>query len=213
MNITCISDTHNNHEKLILKSGEVLIHSGDYTGYKNSLEDFLIWMSKQKFEFKILIAGNHDKEIYKMGYNYVYELAKKYNIIYLENTSVNIKGILFYGAPWSVTFGGWDFMKKDEALYYEWNKIPENIDVLITHGPAYNVGDKVLVAYNGSNVGSISLMNKIKTLKNLKAHIFGHIHWSYGVYENEYIAVNASNVYEYFEKKPNELKKPITITI
>jgi len=32
MNITCISDTHNLHERLVLpKNGDVIIHAGDFT--------------------------------------------------------------------------------------------------------------------------------------------------------------------------------------
>ena len=32
MRIICISDTHNQHEKLAIPEGDVLIHAGDWTG-------------------------------------------------------------------------------------------------------------------------------------------------------------------------------------
>lgn len=61
--------------------------------------------------------------------------------------------------------------------------------------------------------GSTSLLERIKDLKKLKYHIFGHIHESGGVEcigtetETRYTAVNAS-MFDYIE-----IKKPILIEI
>ncbi|KXJ92853.1 Metallo-dependent phosphatase-like protein [Microdochium bolleyi] len=56
----CISDTHNSTVKL--PRGDVLIHAGDLTntGSINELSKQISWLSKQDFERKIVIAGNHD---------------------------------------------------------------------------------------------------------------------------------------------------------
>ncbi len=62
MNLHFISDTHSHHQHLTLGSGDVLIHCGDFTR-QGSLEDtekFAHFMSKQAFDYKIVIAGNHD---------------------------------------------------------------------------------------------------------------------------------------------------------
>jgi Icc-related predicted phosphoesterase len=180
------------------------------------LDDFLEWFSEQDYKHKIMIAGNHDWQIAELGYEKMYEKAKEKGIIYLENTSVKIDDILFYGAPWSNEYGGWEFMKEDSELYYEWQKIPLETNVLITHGPALGTGDRVAMTYSagGNNVGSQSLANRISELPELKYHFYGHIHWDSGIYKKkDYISVNAALSYEYFEGIRNSLKKPITIKI
>ena len=216
MDITVISDTHRLHRTLELGSGDVLIHCGDFQGSKPLLDDFLDWFSEQNYKHKIMIAGNHDWQIAELGYERMYKKAKEQGIIYLENTSVKIDDILFYGAPWSNEYGGWDFMKEDNELFYEWQKIPLETNVLITHGPALGVGDRVPMSYSGSgnSVGSQSLANRIRELPKLKYHFYGHIHWDTGIYEKKkYISINAALSYEYFEGRRNSLKKPINIKI
>lgn len=68
MEIVCISDTHNRHRELtlrpgILGTGDVLIHSGDFTnlGTLAELRDFVDWFAAVPgFRHKVLVAGNHD---------------------------------------------------------------------------------------------------------------------------------------------------------
>jgi len=50
--LVLISDTHNNHDKLYLPEGDILIHSGDATGmgYESQVTNFIEWMEKQDFE-------------------------------------------------------------------------------------------------------------------------------------------------------------------
>lgn len=65
-----------------------------------------------------------------------------------------------------------------------WDKIPQDIHILITHGPPLGVLDKVAGVYpenNGFHVGCEDLLNKTKELNHLKLHVFGHIHESYGI--------------------------------
>lgn len=66
MEIVCISDTHNRHRELtpeMLGTGDVLVHSGDFTnmGSLKEVRDFVDWFAGVPgFRHKILIAGNHD---------------------------------------------------------------------------------------------------------------------------------------------------------
>lgn len=62
MRIVTISDTHGQHENIQLPQGDILIHAGDCSkrGKKSEIDHFLDWFEKQAFEYKILIAGNHD---------------------------------------------------------------------------------------------------------------------------------------------------------
>ena len=55
-------------------------------------------------------------------------------------------------------------------------KIPTDIDILITHSPAYGILD----LDDGINDGSEEILSKLAEL-NLKAHLFGHIHRQHGI--------------------------------
>jgi Icc-related predicted phosphoesterase len=58
------------------------------------------------------------------------------------------------------------------------SQIPDDTEVLITHGPAWGILD--YVPYNREHLGCFSLAQRIGHLENLKAHICGPIHESYG---------------------------------
>ena len=62
MKFVFISDTHCRHHFVKLPKGDVLIHAGDisHKGSREEVIDFLQWFSKQEFQYKIFIAGNHD---------------------------------------------------------------------------------------------------------------------------------------------------------
>lgn len=82
-----------------------------------------------------------------------------------------------------------------------WSAIPENIDVLITHGPPYGILDKTFQNVNAGCKGLLKFVQRIKP----KVHIFGHIHEGYGkhVGDDGIVYYNASNVnigYKYVNK-------------
>ena len=141
----------------------------------------------------------------------VIEKLKEYpDIIYLQDQSVMIEDVKFYGSPYQPEFYNWAFnLPRGEKLKQKWGLIPKDTDVLITHGPPYGIGD--FVPYRGGEfVGCKDLEETIITLPNLKAHIFGHIHCGYGHINKNFIQyVNASICDESY----NPIQKPILITI
>lgn len=174
MLITVISDTHGLHHNINLVAGEMLIHAGDITEYgtEEEVDDFINWHSKQTFKYKIFIAGNHDLYFE----NNAKKVKKKLlltNIIYLENSGVEIEGVKIWGSPVSPYFLGMAFNKlRGNEIKKVWNKIPDNTDILITHSPPIGIMD------NG--IGCIDLLNKVQELKP-KIHLFGHAHEQFGV--------------------------------
>ncbi len=88
--------------------------------------------------------------------------------------------------------------------------IPEDTDILITHGPPYGTMDVVRNFHTGKaeNVGSTILAGTTNTLKSLKLHVFGHIHEGFGKSKDGKM-VNASYVNE--EYLP--VNKPIRIEL
>ena len=84
-------------------------------------------------------------------------------------------------------------MKDDDELAAIWATIPNDVNFVITHGPAYHLGDKVLNADGRDpHVGSMSLATKLFNLPNLQVHVCGHIHEAHGIYPGRYLTVNAS---------------------
>ena len=62
-------------------------------------------------------------------------------------------------------------------LEKKWKLIPDDTDILVTHGPPYKILDKT---DSGEEPGCKLLANRVAVVKP-KVHIFGHIHESYGV--------------------------------
>ena len=180
MNLTFISDTHAKHEAVKLQAGDVLIHCGDFSK-KGSLEDiksFSEFIKKQDFCHKIVIAGNHDFCFEDERKTEAEEIFSKNGIIYLNDSGVTIDGVKFWGSPVQPEFFDWAFnRKRGDDIKKHWDLIPDDTDVLITHGPPFGILDE---CSNGQKVGCEDLLNKIQNLE-IKVHAFGHIHEGYGI--------------------------------
>jgi len=185
--IVHISDTHTYHRQVVLPEGDILIHSGDITkmGTLSEIEDFVEWMSEQKFSHKICISGNHDWCFTNALRKKSLKLFKNKDIVYLQDSSIIIDNIKFWGSPWTPEYFNWAWnLSRGKALAAKWAQIPDDVNVLITHGPPYGVLD--LVENNLSNIGRDlhqgcqDLFNRVMDLKQLKAHCFGHLHYGYG---------------------------------
>lgn len=217
MRVLCISDTHGYHNYLnIDETADVIVCTGDFSnsrGMRNEAEaeDFLNWFSSLKNKYKILVAGNHDTSFERkfLSGNLDEFLAKYPSIIYLQDSSITIEGIKFYGSPWCPSFYNWAFMKDDKDLAEIFEKIDDDVNILLTHSPAYGILDYATPTFCGSE----SLLKRIKKLKKLKFHIFGHIHECAGEIESigtqkkeKYKAINAST-FNYIEvKQPIEFE-------
>jgi predicted phosphodiesterase len=183
MNITCISDTHNQHNNIpskYLTGGDCIIHSGDVSGRgtRQEIELFLEWYSGLPYTHKVLIAGNHDF-FFEEAPEYEIEavLAKYPNIIYLNDSGIEIEGLKIWGSPVQPWFHSWAFNRKGTEICKHWDLIPLDTDILITHGPAKGYLDLTL---HGDVTGCPYLLEKISELTNLKLFVHGHIHEAYG---------------------------------
>ena len=182
MKIWHLSDTHSFHNLLKVPYDiDMIIHSGDCSNprdpYNNEPEvrDFIDWFKMIPVKYKIYVAGNHDTSIEK-------KLVTKKDfenagIIYLENESVTIEGINFFGSPHTPQFGQWAFMKDRVKLERFWRMaIPEDTDVVITHGPPRGVLDKSYDRnHNMESCGDKSLLNRVLEIEPAYV-LFGHIH-------------------------------------
>lgn len=215
MIITFISDTHSLHNNINLPGGDLIIHAGDFSsrGYKHELKNFLKWFSKLNYDEKIFISGNHDwnfQDNPEISKNLVNEYKEK-GIIYLQDDHTYIGDypdlIKIYGTPWQPFFLNWAFNlpRNGQELKNKWDNIPQDTDILITHGPPFGHLDKVI--NKNDNLGCELLNNRVNTIKP-KIHIFGHIHTGYGYkLSNGTHFINASVLNEQYYIKHN----PITI--
>lgn len=189
VHVVAVSDTHLQHN-FDIPEGDLLVVAGDITWVGSVLELSKVndWFGKLKSKFQdiVFISGNHDR-----GFERDPAASKAIftNATYIQDQQITVQGLKIYGSPWTPEFGsGWAFnlCRYDNSLEEKWSQIPENLDILMTHGPPHGVGD-MTVGYNGfpkENAGCYDLMERVKKVKP-KYHIFGHIHSGYGVYKNQ----------------------------
>lgn len=208
MKVIFISDTHGRHKQLPKMNGDMIIHAGDITsrGTKNEVLDFLNWFRELDFEHKIFIAGNHDYFLEELIDFELEQLIPK-NIVYLNDSGITINELKIWGSPIQPWFHDWAFNKKRGAEIKEhWDLIPNDTNILITHGPPYQILDKTI---RGENVGCEELLEKILIVKP-NIHVFGHIHEDYGIKESNHVKyINASSL----DVKYNLVNPPIEVNI
>ena len=181
-----ISDTHGNHDQMeVPKDIDLVIHTGDSTNYwdeyrnKYEYDKFLEWYFNLNIPLKLYIPGNHDSYIYKYE-----KICKKeferLGIKILINEYTELAGLKIYGSPMTPTFGNWHYMCDRAKINKYWVNIPENIDILATHGPPKKILD---LSHNRDAMleycGDQALFNNVLRIKP-KIHCFGHIHNSEG---------------------------------
>ena len=201
MQITTLSDTHGLHHQLQLPGGDLLIHAGDVCnrGSQEEAANFIDWFEKQQYTYKIFIAGNHDFFFENFTQQEIQDILPK-NIFYLNDTGIEIDGINIWGSPITPEFHNWAFnRKRGEEINKHWQLIPNNTDILITHGPAFGILDKT---FHNQNVGCEELLIAVKNIQP-KYHVFGHIHEAFGsLNEKESTYINTSSL-DFFYKLRN----------
>jgi predicted phosphodiesterase len=226
MRITILSDTHTRHGLIPMKDlpgGDILIHSGDImnSGYdKNNILDFCEWFSNIKgYNDKFFIAGNHDR-LFELEPEVVKGYLKDYPMIdYLEDEEAVLyfdgpngdfpeDNIRIYGLPHTPEFYSWAFNvpRNSHKMQEIMNNIPDNTDILVTHGPPYGILDTIS-SENDQALGCEVLRERVKQVKP-RLHIFGHIHGGRGIERIDgTLFINASVLNEQYEYT----NKPITL--
>jgi len=147
------------------------------------VQDFNAWIGDLPHPHKLVIAGNHD-----FLFQYLEEgeaQSMMTNFTYLQDRAVTIEGKVFYGSPWQPWFGGWAFNARPEEIRDHWSKIPEDTDVLITHGPPHRTLDTVGFGKRSRNVGCPLLRDAVLRVTP-EVHAFGHVHTSHARKDGKY---------------------------
>lgn len=192
------------HKALYVPPCDILVHCGDATnhGTLDSLQAFNAWcgdMKQRVCKDVIFVPGNHDKGLdpNRAENSEQFEKARiaMSNVILLTSDAVEVQGLRFYGASMTRTPSGRGAFSSssENASFLEFSKIPEGLDVLVTHSPPYGVLDAVRRDFKDEHLGSHALREIVLT-RRPKYHAFGHIHEGYGrMTESGIHFINASS--------------------
>ncbi len=178
MKIGVISDSHG--YKFECEPVDVFCHCGDTTARGTYAESIALaeYMKENiKTTHIILCPGNHDlcyeEDLPTMKHD-LKQIDERIEV--LVNEEIVIDGIRFYCSPFTPIFFDWAFMQDEAALEKTFSKIPQDVDVLITHGPPHGILDP---GHRQDHAGSTALLHAV-TSRNIKHHFFGHLHGSGG---------------------------------
>ena len=192
MRIVHMSDTHGNTvTPCEIPTGEFFVHSGDFTrfGKEQEVREFAAFVGRLSHKHKIVVAGNHDAAC-EGDYRWTAQAFRTQGVHYLQDSSVELEGVKFWGSPYTPVFRDWFFMvERGGPAKKKWSVIPEDTDVLVTHGPPYMKLDR------GRSVLPLGCEELAKAVERVKPrlHLFGHVHPTRGVVEDEYtVYVNSA---------------------
>lgn len=184
MQITVISDTHGEHERVDRKYnsllypadgvGKTIVHAGDITEYGSEEEvmDFLRWFGRLPFQYKIFIGGNHDLFLEQSSLSAIGKMLPE-GVHYLQNSGLTVEGIRIWGSPVTPYFLGMAFNKRPgAAIKNVWDSVPSQTDILITHGGPSGIMD--------GGFGCADLLQRVIDIKP-RYHLFGHAHGHSGI--------------------------------
>jgi len=191
------------HTKVRVPGGDVLIFCGDMctTGTIGQAIKTSHFLNKLPHKHKIIVAGNHDFPFAQMDPHVIVPRG----VSYLCDTSMRVRVpdtdilLKIHGMPWTPEFYNWAFMmpRNSEQMSRRVDEIPDNVDILITHGPPYGILDEAPTYIKRepigmSHEGCMLLRDRVLKIQP-KLHVFGHIHNRYGsVTINDVLFVNAA---------------------
>lgn len=226
---------------ILLHSGDVSSRGSD-----QEILDFINWFEQQDYTHRVFIPGNHDWSL-ERNFAYWKDECDKRGIILLNDSGVTLTGsyvveehstvreggvsierydIKVWGSPVQPWFHSWAFNRartEAEAKYKHrwikphWDLIPEDTEILLTHGPPMKILDEVTTVMGTSynppqHVGCEELSKRLAQL-HVKLHLFGHIHEGRGFqYEGETTYVNGSSLdrmYMPADKKPMRVSREV----
>lgn len=180
MRIVAVADTHTFEADLgAIPGGDVLVHAGDLVrgGTLEELAEVAAWLRRLPHRHKVVVAGNHDGCFRDARAAAVALLGDAH---YLEDSGIELDGVRFWGSPWQPAYNDWWFnLPRGPALAQKWALIPEDVDVLVTHGPPLGHGDQGPVE---GRAGCADLLARVRRVRP-PLHLFGHIHQDGGVSE------------------------------
>jgi len=188
--VVAVSDTHGHHRRLEMPPGDVFLFAGDwtngtYTTYKQ-VDDFNRWLGELPYPHKFVVSGNHDifdpmdADARSRGADMQQHLT---NAVLLNDEQAVIEQggseLRVYGVPWQPSYGPGFQLPRGQALREKLAAIPTGVDILVTHGPPFRMGD---ADDPNGNEGDPLLREELPRVRP-RLHLFGHFHGGKGLYE------------------------------
>ena len=185
MKIWFISDTHTRHQQLQIPSVDVVIHAGDeakeHDPALNAAEAraFFDWYQGLPIPHKLFVPGNHSVAL-ERG---LIKPADYPGICFLIHEATKIEGWKVFGSPYTPRFFDWAYMKARQKLEPVWASVPEDVDILVTHGPPKGVLDLTIDRDSKGlvQVGCNALRRHVDQRIRPRIHAFGHLHDEIGI--------------------------------
>lgn len=184
MRIVAIADTHGQHRALTdeqhyrrMPEGDVLVVAGDLCamdGTKADILDMVDWMGGLDYKWKLLIGGNHDLPLDRPYKADLWRAMRAAGIYYCEHEGMEIEGVTLFLTPYTPRLRGipWAFGYDPQVRTNKWDDVPDWTDVLVTHGPAYEILDKTIYGIHAGCPQMLRMIDRVRP----KVHLFGHIH-------------------------------------
>eukprot|EP00927_Polykrikos_kofoidii_P040142 TRINITY_DN34363_c0_g1_i2.p1 TRINITY_DN34363_c0_g1~~TRINITY_DN34363_c0_g1_i2.p1 ORF type:complete len:180 (-),score=29.34 TRINITY_DN34363_c0_g1_i2:181-720(-) len=171
-------------------------------GSAPELAEVNAWLGRLPHQHKIVVCGNMDQRIESCANR---EVRQKLipNALYLEDEVAEVAGLKLYGSPFTPKFCGAFQLDSPAEAEDKWAHIPEDLDILITHGPPEGILD---VVGRGHHAGCVALRQRVRDVRP-RFHFFGHIHENGGrsVEEDGTTFVNAAQHVLTFDIEPRVL--------
>lgn len=179
MKVVMTSDNHGHPFRI--PECDVFVHAGDLTAFGTLKETkkFARWLRTQtQVGQSIIVPGNHDR-CYEQSPAATAVLFAGDKVAILNNSGIEIDGINFWGSAYTPPFFNWAFMAEEDELQLMYTKMPQEIDILITHGPPRGILDP---GYLDPHVGSKALLGAVMDpARKIRHHVFGHLHAAGGM--------------------------------
>lgn len=219
LKIVAISDLHGFFPE-ITEPADIAIIAGDtipleyqFNKPKSKIwfeTNFAEWIKSLPVDKVFMIAGNHDAYFESISNANILALHQACNgkLVYLKNEVTHYYdkyGQLWsiFGTPYCSIFGNWPFMRSEEYLVEKFKKIPDKVDIIISHDPPFAAGDVDVILEAPQHrsqrmfqhLGNEPLKARIEQV-DYKVLFCGHIHGGDHDFNEEWRTVNVSHLNE-----------------
>lgn len=148
---------------------------------------FFPWVEALPYKKVIMVWGNHDfigqflatnrNGQHRKPNRVLKKIMAPAKLVLLEDSEYIYEGYRFYGSPWCPALSQWAFYGDHETLVKKFAKIPQSVDVLITHcAPRIDQFGTTTQGWNAMrDFGCQELIEAVEQAAP-RLHIFGHIH-------------------------------------
>lgn len=185
MRVVIAADPHG--ELPVVPPCDLLLLPGDYNG--RALEEpeaqavwldttLRAWLEAAPAAAIAATGGNRDYALFRDR-----ALADSLPWTFLVDERAVVAGLEVYGSPWTPPFGkGWAWKATEtELMDVRYPPLPGDIDVLLSHGPPFGLGDLVRGRRSGSSALRTALDRIVAAPGRVSLVACGHLHEGRGV--------------------------------